>query len=310
MMTSISTEYYQVFLAQGVAVGLGCGCLFISSLTIPAQYFTTKRALAMGIVASGGSMGAIIYPIVFRRLQAEVSFGWATRAMGFIALGTLLVPVIFLKSRLPPSGTARALIDPQAFRNPQFMLFAAAQFFYFLGLYMPFFYVSAWAQQYLNTDEDLSFYLFSILNAGSLFGRIIPGMLADRLGSVNTIIPMIGITSMMLFAWIGVHSNAELIVFCIFYGFFSGASVSLPGTILVGIVPEMPKIGTWMGMNFSITSFGLLIGSPIAGAILDASPGGSFVPAQCFSGAMVFVGTLCLCAVRYLKAQKADTWKI
>lgn len=57
MMTSLSTEYYQVFLAHGVTVGLGCACLFLPSIAIVATYFTTRRAVATGITASGGSIG-------------------------------------------------------------------------------------------------------------------------------------------------------------------------------------------------------------------------------------------------------------
>ena len=57
MMTSLAEQYYQVFLAQGVVVGLGAGCLFVPSVAIGPQYFTTKKALAVGITASGGSVG-------------------------------------------------------------------------------------------------------------------------------------------------------------------------------------------------------------------------------------------------------------
>lgn len=57
MMTSLSTEYYQVFLAHGLTVGLGCAFLFIPSIAIVATYFSTRRALATGITAAGGSIG-------------------------------------------------------------------------------------------------------------------------------------------------------------------------------------------------------------------------------------------------------------
>ena len=68
MMNSISNNYWQVFLSQGFCVGLGTGCLFLPSVAIMAIYFTTKRALAIRVVAAGGSIGSVIYPIVFHRL--------------------------------------------------------------------------------------------------------------------------------------------------------------------------------------------------------------------------------------------------
>lgn len=57
MMTSLGTSYYQIFLAQGVVVGLGAGCLFVPSVAIVSTYFTSKRALMTGFTAAGGSIG-------------------------------------------------------------------------------------------------------------------------------------------------------------------------------------------------------------------------------------------------------------
>lgn len=59
MMTSICTNYWQVFLAQGVAVGTGNGCLFLPSVAIVSQYFTTKKAFAFGIASTGSSIGQL-----------------------------------------------------------------------------------------------------------------------------------------------------------------------------------------------------------------------------------------------------------
>ncbi|KAA8649630.1 uncharacterized protein ATNIH1004_002301 [Aspergillus tanneri] len=308
MMTSIATEYYQIFLAQGVVVGLGAGCLFIPSVAIVAQYFTKHRALATGITASGGSVGGVLYPIVFHRLEPAIGFGWATRVMGFIVLGTLIFSFAVLRPRVSAPGKARTLFDAAAFRNPMFIIFSLGLFLYFLGLYIPYFYVSMWATQILGTSPSLSFYLFSILSAGSAFGRIIPGLIADHIGPINTIIPSLLLTSILGFSWTAVRTFSGLVVFSIFYGFFSGACVSLPPTIVAGISPDLGKVGTWMGMSFSFAGLGLLIGSPIAGAILD-DEGGSYIGPQCFSAATIMAGTMMMCCLRWLKFREGKGWK-
>jgi MFS family permease len=59
VMTSFSTEYYQLFLAHGICVGFGCACLYVPSVAIVTTYFTTKRAMATGITAAGGSVGKL-----------------------------------------------------------------------------------------------------------------------------------------------------------------------------------------------------------------------------------------------------------
>lgn len=60
MMTSLSTQYYQVLLAQGVCMGLGSGCIFVPSVAIVATYFNRKRSYAIGIAASGSSIGEVV----------------------------------------------------------------------------------------------------------------------------------------------------------------------------------------------------------------------------------------------------------
>ena len=61
MMTSLCTRYWEVMLAQGICIGLGSGCLFVPSVAILPQYFTTKKAFANGIAASGSSLGKYFY---------------------------------------------------------------------------------------------------------------------------------------------------------------------------------------------------------------------------------------------------------
>lgn len=57
MMTSLCTEYWQIVLAQGIVVGAGAGCMMLPAVAIIPQYFTTKRAFATGVAASGSSIG-------------------------------------------------------------------------------------------------------------------------------------------------------------------------------------------------------------------------------------------------------------
>lgn len=44
-------------LAQGFCIGLGGGMLFVPSVAILPTYFSTKIGLAIGLAASGSSMG-------------------------------------------------------------------------------------------------------------------------------------------------------------------------------------------------------------------------------------------------------------
>src|SRR3569833_3407096 len=207
MMTSIATQYWQIFLAQGLCVGLGTGCLFLPSVAIAATYFTTKRALAIGIVAAGGSIGSVIYPIVFYRLQPLIGFSWATRVLAFIALGTLTVSIGVMRARLPPAEKSRDILDPSAFRSAAFSLYSIGLFLSFVGLYVPIIYIILCAQIHAHVDACLSFYLLSLLNGASTIDRIIPGILADRFGPLE--LTFVCTVAAAVFAYVGIGGGAR-----------------------------------------------------------------------------------------------------
>ncbi|EHK49605.1 hypothetical protein TRIATDRAFT_50392 [Trichoderma atroviride IMI 206040] len=294
MMSSLATKYYQLFLSQGLCVGIGGGCLFLPCVAVVSTYFTTKRALAISIVASRGSVGSTIYPIVFRRLQPAIGFPWAIRVIAFIALGCLLGSISIMKSRLSPSGHARKLVDLAAFKNVPYTVFTAGLFFVFVGLYVPIFDVVVDAQIGSHVNEDLSFYILSILNAASAFGRVIPGQLADLFGSMEVIIACTVTSAVFAYGWIGIHSLGGSIAFSIVYGFVSGAVVSVQASVVASLVPDVRYIGTWMGMSLFVAGLGILIGSPIAG-VLVTSGTRAFVDPFIFSGTFTITGAILFC---------------
>lgn len=309
MMTSLSTKYYQLFLAHGVSVGIGCAFLFLPSIAIVATYFTSRRAVATGITASGGSIGAVIYPIMFHQLINKVGFGWTTRIMAFVALAGLSVSLTVLKRRLPPPKQSRSLLDLGALKEPTFVVFAVGLFFCFVGLYFPFFYLQSFFESYLHNNSRLAFYIFAILNATSVLGRITPGLLADRVGGLNTLAPISLLATILAFVWIGIRDVAGAVVFACFYGYASGAIVSLPPSILTRMSPNMSVVGTRLGMIFMFAGCGILIGTPIASTLLDLAKA-EFWKAQLFSAAFVAAGTTCFFVLRVMLVKKIDGWRI
>ena len=56
-MLSLSTQYYQIMLTEGVTFGIGAGCLFLIPIVSVSQWFSSKRGLAVGITTCGSSLG-------------------------------------------------------------------------------------------------------------------------------------------------------------------------------------------------------------------------------------------------------------
>ncbi|GIZ39757.1 hypothetical protein CKM354_000312800 [Cercospora kikuchii] len=276
MMLSLCKEYWQVLLAQGFVVGIGGGCLYVPSIAILPTYFTSRIGLAIGLAASGSSMGGIIYPIMFYRMinHEDLGFGWSVRILGFTALATLIVPISLMRQRVKPDKP-RSLIDWTAFRDVPFVIFVIGCTIGFIGLYVGFFYISFYGNQRGYTSESLSFYLVAILNAGSVFGRTLPNILSDRIGPANVIAPGALCVAIVLFCLIAVHNAAGMIVVALFFGFFSGIFIALPPVLFVALTKDKSKVGTRIGMGFATVGLGVLAGGPGGGGILGTSGSGA-----------------------------------
>ena len=127
-MASLSTKYWQLFLAQGVCLGLGNGCLFCPMISLVSTYFSKRRSLAIGVVACGSATGGLVFPAMVQQLLPRVGFGWTLRALGFVQLACLSTCVIFAKQRLPPRR-AGPIMEWTAFKELPYSLFATGIFF-------------------------------------------------------------------------------------------------------------------------------------------------------------------------------------
>ncbi|KUL84253.1 hypothetical protein ZTR_06960 [Talaromyces verruculosus] len=291
MMASISKEYYQVLLSQGVVSAIGVATAFQPSLNVIPGWFDKKRGIAYGIAASGSSIGGIIFPIMVQKLIVQVGYGWSMRIAAFMILGLLTIANLTIKSRLPPQPrnmTREELVQP--FREFSTVTVIAGFLFLTFGVFIPIDYVVAEA---LGTgmDPNLAQYLLAMLNAGSLFGRLIAGALADTLGAYNIFSFVCYVSGILVLAlWIPASGNAAVIAFAVIFGFTSGAYASLIANLIVKISPNFKVIGYRTGLAFLFGSIGGLTTNPIAGAILQRD-NGSYTGMKIFSGVCVMIGT-------------------
>ncbi|KAI9840705.1 MAG: hypothetical protein M1838_003939 [Thelocarpon superellum] len=289
MMTSLSTEYYQFILSQGICSPIGASCIFYTALGCTPTWFFRRRAFAFGIVASGSSLGGVIFPIMVQRLVNNVGFPWTMRASAFLILGLLVIANLTVRSRIPPVKKPVSVLEFLVpFTELPFSLVTAAGFLFFFGLFVPFTFIILQGIS-VGMSADLAGYLVPILNAASLFGRIIPGWIADKIGRFNVMIMTTYFSAIITLAlWRNAHTSAAVIVFAALFGFSSGAYVSLaPATIAQ--ISDVRQIGVRTGSLFAAISLAALFGSPVAGA-LNTRENGGFNELQIFAGVMMMGG--------------------
>ncbi|KAL4783316.1 major facilitator superfamily domain-containing protein [Aspergillus varians] len=288
MMTSLATQYYQVILAQGFCVGIGGGITYIPALVVISMYFTTKRPIAIGCASIGSSVGSVVFPIMFRQLQPKIGFPWTVRIIAFINLFLAVIICTVLCRRPGEKIGARSLIDWKAFRDIPFMMFSISLMIVMLAYWIPLFYVASYARTVLGTTTSLSFYMLSIINGASAFGRTMPYLLGSRVKPICIFTFCVAGSAIAMFTWIPATNTPGFIVWTCYWGFLTGVLVTAPTSIIShpALCSDMKILGTRMGMMWGISSFGSLVGTPIAGTLVNLSEA-QFLRAQIFAGCLM-----------------------
>ncbi|RTE73838.1 hypothetical protein BHE90_011756 [Fusarium euwallaceae] len=287
MMTSLCTKYWHFMLAQGVLMGIAMAFLQLPAFAAVSQYFDKKRAAAFGIVVSGSSIGGVVFPIALSKMlnDSSIGFGWSVRIMGFVMVPLMGFSCLTVKPRLPPRTTSFFIAE--AFKNTRYLLLISSLFFMFLGMFTPLFFIPTYAVT-RGMKPTLASYLLAITNAASTFGRIIPGVLADKYGRLN-MYALGGLsTGIVIFCLNEAKTTPALIVYAIVFGFTSGTIISGASAAFTLVTKDSRDNGTYMGMGMALSSFAALIGPPVNGALVDKYAG--FSQVSVFSGVMCLVG--------------------
>ncbi|OJA10304.1 hypothetical protein AZE42_05556 [Rhizopogon vesiculosus] len=124
----------------------------------------------------------------------------------------------------------------------------------------------------IGISGDFVFYIISISNAGSAVGRLLTGIIGDKIGAINTIAPFTALAGIMTIVWPHAKSESQLIAIVAIYGFSCGAFSSLwPVPIMA--MGDIKDAGRRAGMFMSLAAFGAIAGPPISGALISPTKG-------------------------------------
>ncbi|KAJ7277950.1 major facilitator superfamily domain-containing protein [Mycena rebaudengoi] len=283
-------QLYQIFLAQGLGLGLGAGIVFVPSVAIVSHYFLKRRALAMSIVASGASLGAVVHTIMLNNtLRTHLGFPNAVRVSAGFVSALLFVGCILMRPRLPPSKReVHFWTSLHRFSRDKAYVFATlGMATYNIGFYFPLFFLQLDAISH-GINQTLAFYSLVIVNGSSFVGRLAPGFFAQSLGVPNMVVVASGCGAILILAMIGIGNIASVVVIGVLYGFCAGAFVTLVAPLMAILTEDLGELGLRMGISFAFLGIGGLVGPPINGALLTGNF--SWWRPALFSGIMALVG--------------------
>jgi MFS family permease len=260
ILISTTSTYVLWVLGFGLLAGAGIGFGY-SAATPPALKWCppSKTGFVAGLVVAGFGLASVyIAPLS----QYLIGIGGIHKSMLFFGIAFLIV-VCGLSTMLvnpPPGyvceeensgGTAKQAPKPQNDFNPSAMMksgkFYIVWFIYFIGAGAGLMVISSVAGMAKKSLGDMAFLAVAIMAIGNAGGRIIAGLLSDKIGRRLTLTLMLLFQCVLMLVAIpvvGKNSSAVILVLlATFIGFNYGTNLSL--------FPSLTK-DNWGLKNFGI----------------------------------------------------------
>lgn len=302
-------QYYAIFLSQGVGVGLGLGCIFLPTHGILALHFKARRSMAMGLAFSGASVGSLVLPLMVNRLlHGSLGFANGVRVLAGVAAVTQLGGMCLMRARRKPKATGPPVNPLHFFKEMHYNVAMFGLVCVYLGIFFPVYYMQLDAIRH-GVSSSLAYIVIALMGAASVPGRILPNVLADRLGVINMMIACGVASAVIILGMLGIRSTpsagAHAVVIAILYGFFSGALFALGPTMVASLAQDVHEIGIRCGVGFIFMATGSLLGSPINGWLLGSDY--AWWKPITFSATLMLTGTACLLVPRAAVGRRKGT---
>lgn len=219
---SFATKIWHLFLTQGVCFGWGMGFLFVGSVVIAPQWFTTRRSLANGISAAGSGIGGLIYSLAAQAMIRNMSLPWAFRILAIIAFVVNTACSLLIKDRNKEIGSSQLSFDYRLFRKMPFLGLLGFGVLSMLGYVVLLFSLPNYARTVGMTASQGSI-IGAVLNLGQALGRPPIGYFSDTFGRLNMAASMTALCGVLvLLVWSFAHSFGVLVFFAIAGGCVAG----------------------------------------------------------------------------------------
>ncbi len=310
VVASLSSSYLVWVVGFGILAGAGMGFGY-SAATPPAlKWFPpAKTGLIAGIVVSGFGLAPVYIAPLAKYLLGTMGLQQAMFSFG-IAFA-IIVSSLALLVRNPPAGY---IADPQGAKanakkpagvdlTPSQVLkdsrFYTLWTVYFIGAGAGLMVIGSVAGMAKESMGSLAFLAVAIMAVGNAGGRIVAGILSDKIGRANTLMIMLVFQAALMFAAIPVMGGGVnaiiLVLLATFIGFNYGTNLSL--------FPSFAK-DYWglknFGMNYGVlfSAWGLGAFFLVRIAEMLKAKFGSFTISFAVAGVMLLVGAMLSMSLR------------
>src|SRR2546427_6727032 len=282
-LCSYTTSLTYLFICFGVIGGLGNGFGYATPIPVMAKWFPDKRGLAVGLAVGGYGAGSAIFgPLSQLKLIPSYGLPATFQILGGIFFVMTLIGALLLKNPPPgyqPAGwapaTSKSAVTPREFspsetlRTPTFYLMWVG---YALGCSAGLMVISQlvpFARSVGIAAAALSTMTLVVGACGNASGRILSGWMSDKLGRINVLRTMIGISMIAMPALYAAGSNVGILYLAVFVVYWCyGTQLSVNGSAASDFWGTK-NAGINYGLLFTAWGVAGIIGPRIAGVLFD-----------------------------------------
>ena len=268
-----SLGQFQIFF--GVLVGLAAGSFYTPLIATTTRWFTRNRSLAVALVSAGLSLGSTIMGPLARWMTT--SYDWRTAMLVIGDLAWLLIIPAALLVREPAAlrvgaagagGEGGEFTVAQALRTPQFAAIALTNFACCAAHSGPIFHMVTNAIDH-GIPVMAAATVLSVAGLASLSGRIVCGLMADRIGAKRMLLIGLALQAVSVSLYVFTRDLAGFYAVAVMFGFAYGGAMPLYA-IIVREYFGARIMGTVFGAVGAVATLGMALGPWVGGWLYDS----------------------------------------
>jgi len=268
-----ASTLWQVALAHGLLIGVGCSATFGPLMADISHWFVRRRGIAVAIAAAGNYLAGTIWPPVVQHFIAADGWRATHTGIGLFLLATMLPLVFLLRRRVEhhhaAATAAAARRQAEAPFSPMTLqvLLCIAGVACCVAMAMPQVHIVAYCGD-LGYGPARGAEMLSLMLGFGIVSRVASGFIADRIGGVRTLLLGSVLQGFALFLYLLFDGLGSLYLISALFGLFQGGIV--PSYAIIVREYFSPKeAGTRVGLVLMATLLGMALGGWMSGVIFD-----------------------------------------
>lgn len=265
-------------LSYGVIVGLAASAFFAPMIALTTAWFETNRSLAVSLVSAGMGVAPMTISPFARWLISAYDWRTAMFDIGVMAWVLLLPAVLLVRQPRAAAAASDGAPQPaagepgmsvgQALRSPQFLVLGLTFFACCAAHSGPIFHMVSYAMA-CGVAPMAAVSIYSVEGLAGLGGRVLYGVLADRLGVKPVLVTGLAIQGLVIAAYLGAGRLEHFYILAVIFGATYGGVMPLYA-VLAREYFGGRIIGTVLGAATMLSSLGMSFGPLAGGMIYDA----------------------------------------